>query len=274
MEKKKKIIVIPFAGLGNRMRVIASCVQIAKRDNRTLWMVWPKNAALGSDITDIFESIGVDYYVPPRWVHNILTFVYRHGAIIKYPKIYKLLSKAFFTSTIFDNDMNYKNQPKMEIKSDDKTILVANCFAFGEKQNYELFKFTEDIRTAFEREYMKISKPYIGVHIRRTDHVNLIKLSPLENYLNQINKCIQTNNKQKFYLATDDEKIRKYITELYGKRFYSSNHLLERVSKEGVYGAVIELLVLSKSYKIICSKISSYSDTAILIGDIKEVINV
>jgi hypothetical protein len=49
------------------------------------------------------------------------------------------------------------------------------------------------------------------------------------------------------------------------------NHKLSRADKEGVYAAVIELLLLSRATGMICSMISSYSNAAILIGDIKEV---
>jgi hypothetical protein len=270
--KKRKIIVIPSAGLGNRMRVLSSCVQIAIKDDRTLWIVWPNNAALGCDITDIFQSIGIDYYIPPKWIHFLLAQIYRHGAIKRFTKAYKLISRTFFDSSIFDEDTEHNNQPK--INRNDSAILVATCFAFGSGQNYKLFKFTDYLENEADREYKQIGEPYIGIHIRRTDHVELIKHSPLENYLTQIDRCILDNPRQKFFLATDDEETKIHLRDKYENLIYSLNHKLGRAYLEGIHGAVIELLLLSRSSKIICSKLSSYSDTAIALGNIKKIVNV
>jgi hypothetical protein len=272
VRKKKKIIVVTSAGLGNRMRVLSSCIQTAIKDDRTLWIVWPKNSTLGCDITDIFESIGINYYVPQKWIHYMIAQIYRHGAIRRFYKIYKLISRIFFDSSIFDADIEYNNQ--LESNINDKTILVATCFAFGSKHDYKLFNFTDYLKKKAEKEFQKINGPYIGIHIRRTDHVDIIQQSPLEKYMDQIDKSLLDHPTQKFFLATDDETVKNYLTHKYKRLIYTFNHTIGRIDIQGIYGAVIELLLLSKSTKLICSALSSYSDTAILIGDIKEVINV
>ena len=273
MVRKKKIVLILSAGLGNRMRVIASSIQYAKKHNRSVWIVWPKNSALGCGINDIFENIGINYKVPNKFIKFLLTQLFRHGVIRNYFKIYKRLFKILSIDSVFDDDMKYDNQPQMEINSN-KTVLITTCYAFGSDQDYKLFRFTDYIKNEVEKEYQKINGPYIGIHIRRTDHIDVIKHSPLENYLTQINKCILENPSQKFFLATDDGKTKEYLSKKYGERFYTINHKLGRGDLAGIQGAVIELLLLSKSSIIICSALSSYSDTAILLGNIKYIINI
>lgn len=270
MSKNKKIIVIPLAGLGNRMRMLSSCIQIAKRDNRTVWIVWPIDSDLGCDIYDIFKSVGVEYSVPPKLIHYILTKIYRIGAIKKYYKFYKLFSKLFSDSSIFDDDI-WKANRQLNVNQEVTTILVASCLAFNE-QDFKLFKFTDYLELESDREYKKIGNSYIGIHIRRTDHVNATMYSPDQNYLAQINSCIQNNPEQKFFLATDDWETKKYFEERYEKLIYTLDLKLGRKDLEGIHGAIIELILLSRSKKIICSAISSYSTAAVLLGDIRETI--
>lgn len=270
--KRKKLIVIPNAGLGNRMRVIASCVQIAKKENRELVMVWPKNAALNCDITDIFETIGLNYSTPSRLKSFFLSNIYRHGAVQKFSNIYKSVANVFSINSVFDADTIEGNMPKLN--PEDNTLIVATCFAFGTGQDYHSFKFDKNLREKTETEYKKIGDNYIGVHIRRTDHADLIKHSPFENYLAQMDKCIKENPSQKFFLATDNEETKTLLTQRYGERVYTFQHNVSRNNIEGVHGAIVELLLLSKSQKIICSTMSSFSDTAILLGNVEDVINV
>ncbi|MFD2937236.1 O-fucosyltransferase family protein [Spirosoma flavum] len=291
MAKKRKLIVIPQAGLGNRMRVLSSCIRLAIKDNRKLYIAWPINEALGCDMTDIFESIGIDYSVPPRWIQYLLTKIYRPGAINKYYTLFKLISKIFSDKSIFDDDIiDYKTNKlkKIAFNSNDATILVASCLAFGnynEQSSYDeylkdeesrlffkFFKFNDHIERKVNKEYHRIGEPFIGIHIRRTDHVDLIKQNPIENYLKQIDKAISENKVQKFFLATDDINIKNTFINKYGNRIYTFNSKLNRNNVEGIHGAVIELILLSLSSKIICSIISSYSNAAVLIGAPKEVL--
>jgi len=250
VSKKKNLIAVPSAGLGNRMRVLSSCIQIAKKDQRDLYIAWPQNAALGCGIIDIFKSIGFDYKVPSKFRYFLLTQIYRHGAILKFPGVYKFFSRIFFDDAIFDIDTEFA-QPKLN--SEDASILIATCFSFGDKEDFRDFRFTDYLENRTDLEYQKIGVPYIGIHIRRTDHVDLIKHSPFENYLTHIDKCLAEIPAQKFYLATDDDETKKFLKERYGNSLHLFDHKLGRGDLEGIYGAVI--------------------DTAISIGGITEILH-
>lgn len=270
MDKKRKLIIIPLGGLGNRMRVISSCVEIAKRDNRSVWIVWPINEDLGCDIVDIFESIGIDYSVPPRWIHYLLTRFYRLSAISRFYRAYKWLSGIFFDKSVFDRDI-WESNTDIKIDSNASTLLVATCLAFND-QDFSLFRFIDYLKNKVDLEYGRIGEKYIGVHIRRTDHANTIKHSPDKNYFSQIDKCLSENPRIIFFLASDDEETKTVFKKKYLDRIYTLNYKLARNDLEGIYGGVVELILLSKSSKIICSVISSYSMAAISIGNIKDVI--
>lgn len=293
MIKRKKLVVVPLAGLGNRMRVLSKCVQIAKDENRSLYVAWPINSALGCSITDIFESIGVEYFTPPKWINTLLTQIYRTGAIKRFFPLYKIVSKFFFDNSVFDDDIVDDRLMKvkpLKLNNQHTKLLVATCLSFSEdnessnwndylknensRQLFKNFRFTDHLNNKIDEEYLKLSNNYIGIHIRRTDHATVIKYSPIENYLKHIDKCLTINPTQKFFLATDDEVIKKFIFNKYKGLVYIFNSKLGRGDAEGIYGGIIELMLLSKSVKIICSMISSYSSAAILIGDIHEVMYV
>lgn len=272
--KSNKITVVPLAGLGNRMRVIASSVAVAKRYDLKLYIAWQINNDLGCDIKDIFSSIGLDYSTPSRISFLIISNFYRFGAINKFYNSYKLLSKMIYTNSYFDKDLkNIKSNNGLVLNGNYNDILIASCYGFEETLKLKDFVLTKYLQNKVDEEYKKIGGNYIGIHIRRTDHIDLIKLSPLHLYTDQIEFFIKENPLQKFFLATDDEGVKKTITDEY-KSIFSLDIKLGRDSIEGIHGGVIELYLLSKSCKIICSKISSYSNTAILIGDINDVIYV
>ncbi|TLV03711.1 hypothetical protein [Dyadobacter luticola] len=270
MAKKKKLIVIPLAGLGNRMRTLASSVQIAKRDNRELCVVWPVNADLGCDITDIFESIGMPYTRPSRFVNFLLSNLYRLTLISKFFGLYKLFSKLFADYSVFDDDI-YGAKNKLEISNEYDTILVASCLSFS-TQDYSLFRFNVNLRNEVARETAKIGQEYIGIHIRRTDHKDTIQHSPDENYLKHIDHCILANPQQKFFLATDDLPTKAFFTSHYEGRIFTLDSKMGRGNLEGINAAIVEMLMLSQSTKLLCSAISSFSTAAILLGNIRDVV--
>jgi len=291
MVTKKKIIVVPQAGLGNRMRVLASAVQLAKRDNRELVIAWPVNEALGCELTDIFQSIGMEYSVPPQWLNLLLTNIYRPGTNSRFYGFLKFFSKLFSGQTLFDSDIrdDQTNRVKqLKISSEESTVLVATCFPFGDQaveetyndymKNEELaeqfanFKFSEILKERVKQEYQKIGEQYVGIHIRRTDHVHTTRDSPDENYIVQIDRYLAENPTQKFLLATDDEPTKVFFKQKYGELMHVFNHKIGRDDLEGIYGGVVELLMLAHSSKIICSCKSSYSNTAIVLGGIKEIV--
>lgn len=286
MMRKKKLLVVPLAGLGNRMRVLSSCIQIAQKEGYELSVAWPVNDELGCELEDVFESIGYQYTVPSKWKQKILTNVYRTGLLNKYYGAFKFLSGLFYSRSVFDKDIKNFNQAK--INSDDSDVIVASCMAFSNdsftpitlvdflkneanRDHFKRFVFNPKLVKQVDDEFSKIGEPYVGIHIRRTDHADIIKHSPDQNFIEKIDAIIADHPNQKFFLATDDPAVKKFYQAKYEGRIFTVNHKLSRVDVEGVYGAVIELLLLSRANGMICSMISSYSNAAILIGDIKNV---
>jgi hypothetical protein len=103
----------------------------------------------------------------------------------------------------------------------------------------------------------KTSMP--AVHIRRTDHINCIEKSPLEAF----QKAIARETSGKFYLATDEHKVKEMLYDYFGGNVITGcNNLYGRIEKETQGYGVVEWCLLHKFYTILASDGSSYSELA------------
>ena len=109
----------------------------------------------------------------------------------------------------------------------------------------------------------------IGVHIRRTDHVESIENSPTELFYSKMNSIMEECNTI-FYVATDDQTVLDEIS----KSFPVINHIcfsdkITRISSNGMKDAYVDMLCLSKCEKIYGSFNSTFSAMAGIIGNIE-----
>jgi hypothetical protein len=100
----------------------------------------------------------------------------------------------------------------------------------------------------------------IGIHIRRTDHLNCIKASPLPAFEAKINELLV--NDEKFFLATDEIQVKNRFKELYSTSLITPINTLGRMTKEQQQHGVIDWLLLQKCSKIVASRGSSFSELA------------
>jgi hypothetical protein len=95
---------------------------------------------------------------------------------------------------------------------------------------------------------------YIGLHIRRTDHVKCIAASPLPAF----QAVVAENPGKKFFLATDDTAVK----DLFGDSVVSPIRTLGRMTIEQQQMGVVDWLLLHKCKKIYASAGSSFSELA------------
>ena len=102
----------------------------------------------------------------------------------------------------------------------------------------------------------------IGIHIRRTDHLNCIKASPLPAFEAKIGELVEKNPDEKFFLATDEIQVKNRFKELYTTSLITPIQCLGRFTKEQQQHGVIDWLLLQKCSKIVASRGSSFSELA------------
>jgi hypothetical protein len=101
-------------------------------------------------------------------------------------------------------------------------------------------------------------KPHLGIHIRNVGF-NTLQVSQI--YEKEIKSFLGP-----FYLATDDEEVKRYFTSKYEGRAECAKVTLGRISITAQLDGLLEWLVLSKCKVIIATSGSSYSELASLLG--------
>jgi hypothetical protein len=123
----------------------------------------------------------------------------------------------------------------------------------------QVMPYLETIATS----QMTFTRP-IGIHIRRTDHLNCIQASPLPAFETKVNSLLEDNPDQKFFLASDEINVKNKFKELYAGSITSPIYTLGRITKEQQQHGIVDWLLLHKCSKILASRGSSFSELAAL----------
>ena len=266
---KSEIILVPYGGLCNRMRCMAGAYTIALNYGVNLIVKWRNNNECKVDFDELFETIeltGIE--VQPINLYNIGLFKSRWINLY----LPSLLRRFEFDRQIIL--MSWKQQD------------LINSYNFAEGRTYiyscysmtahyplkRMFKPREHILQKIKEYTLQFSTNTIGVHIRRTDHIKAMAAYSVEDYVSEMDGLLNENPEIKFYLATDDEGVKRKITDKFGDRIITQQTRLSRSDYEGMVGSVVDLWVLSATQKIIGSYGSSYSELAAELGGIEMVL--
>lgn len=77
------------------------------------------------------------------------------------------------------------------------------------------------------------SERTIGMHIRRTDHTEAIRNSPIEAFTNRMNDELKLRPATKFYVATDDQDVKQALLAQYPNNVISPSWELRRDTSKG-----------------------------------------
>ena len=126
-------------------------------------------------------------------------------------------------------------------------------------QSIKILPFLES--EAYAESY-KIPPKCIGIHIRRTDHTNCIKASPLSAFERKISELLEKDPTLVFFLSTDDMEVKRNFQAMFGPSILSPVQSLGRFTKEQQLYGIIDWLLLQKCSKILASQGSSFSELA------------
>lgn len=272
------IIVNPNAGLANRMRVINSCLFLAKQNNqKRIQVLWEQNQILNATFNDLFIPInGVEIiersfflnyfmkYSDNKNESNSLRSSVKKNILGFFAKQYKYYNDELITPFRFNDE--YWN-------SGHKKVILNTCEDFytltNETNFYHLFKPVENIKKRIDLQRQRFSQGTVGIHIRRTDNIQSVLVSKTELFLNEVEQILRLKPDTSFYLSTDAPDIE----DLFKKRFGAAILTLEgkdlsRSSKQGMEDAVVDLYCLSNTRFILGSYWSSFGYVASLINNI------
>jgi hypothetical protein len=253
----KTLHLLPYGGLCNRLNAMASCVNLIQDKNITLNIYWDNNNDLAADIDDLFiiSNVKEVKYIKLRWYH-VLYFRSRKTNLF-IPTLLRLIMNVNQIT-----DWSTSKGPMLpELKG--KNNYVSTCHSVGQNINISYFLSLHTKILGILNDIIKqFGDHVIGVHIRRGDHQRAIDASPLDSFINKMDKAIEENKKIKFYLATDSLDIKTLLNNKYGNKIITNETILERNSLNGMVGAVVDLWALGRTQKIIGSKFSMFSQVA------------
>jgi hypothetical protein len=267
------IYIEPCAGLGNRFIGIACAYYAAKELHSPLTVVWKRESVMGTRASSL---IRLPSDIP---VIEINQCGYRKGKLdhLKGTVILSALHNKCGLSLSCDditalyNHGGFENVKALISRQENVYIKATNPF-------YDLS--TVDNPLGFIRPAPAITEKVvatigskasscIGVHVRRTDHLEAIANSPLELFEKRMTEFINADPQTKFYVATDDNSVLNELSAKFPDRIVTlADKCLSRDSEQGIIDAYTEMLCLSRCQRIIGSFNSTFSSMAAAIGNI------
>ena len=256
------VIIQPSGGLCNRMRVINSSLELAKRKNTKLLVLWYCADELNAPFESLFE---------PVEEFQVINFT----SLKDLRKLwYQLTARTKISNADIENN---KTDGILHQDFFDSIKLPAYIFTwehfYPADEYFQLFKPTAELQRRIDEVTKHFTSDMVSVHIRRTDQVTSIAYSKTENFIDLMNREIAANPDVKFFLATDDKEEEALLRKTFPGRIVSNeNRTLRRDSLDGMYDALLDLYCLASCKKIIGSYYSSFTDTAAALGHIPKLI--
>ena len=260
----KRVAVIPYAGLCNRMRAIASAITIAKRMKAETMVYWNYTWDCSAHFSDLFEDIsveGVKLIENSSFMHKV--------RMRKYLKLPYLMQKMCYDQVIYDFDRNKKGDiySLLHFK---RSLLLHSCYIMCDYDDLgSIFHPSAAVCRELDKVTSSFSKNTIGVHVRGTDHTLAKSHSTVENFMRLMENALDADEKVNFYLATDEQDVKEMMCQRFGDRIITHQTTLNRNSLEGMIGGVVDLFALSRTSRVIGSCGSSYSEVAAELGHIE-----
>jgi hypothetical protein len=238
--------------LANRLKAHVAATLYAATTGRSLLVRWRRNAACGAQFQDLFEWSGQSR--GPFLSLKLLRFPGIHA------HVGELLERDHAADlVVLDSRWQWITQQQL--------WPVAG-------RRRDEWRPGLQVRGPIESEVHRITDGWptsvIGMHIRRGDFSQMTGwLVPVEKYVEGLADCLRESPAEsKVFVATDatDDEIRPVI-DLLGSRLVRTRSSA-RDTVEGVSGALVDLLCLSRTKRLLLTPRSSFGEMAALIGDV------
>lgn len=250
------IVLLPYGGLGNRIRSINSAIEISKVFNHKLIVFWVKNRELGCKFNELFKKIEDIDLIEVNSSFDL-----------------RLIYHRFTADKYIDHKESKELQGNnFEAFKKHNSIFIKSCHKFYNYNNMNCFKPIDNINKVIESFTDKFDSNTIGLHIRRTDNHKAIQISSFDKFIKIIDYELNNNPSTNFYLATDSIEIERTLKEYYGDIMIIYKKELNRKTRDGMIGSLIDLICLSKTKLIYGSYWSSFSDIAAEINNTKKIV--
>lgn len=264
------LFIEPCAGLANRMLAFASAYHYARQNGHDVKVLWNTDTALGICMDKLFklplatEAIAITY-APYRkqpmfrCKSELLTRYYQHKSQI-------FLDRNEIMENRIGKELNFesifKENQYIYIKSFCELEKITDSTIFN------IFEPTEEVEKRGASAFQQIKGSTIGMHIRRTDHVEAIQNSPIELFIQKADILLNEDKDITIFLATDDADVEGQLKYKYGESIIvHEGKQFSRQNSQGMMDGLIDMLCLSKCRKIYGSYGSTFGKVASYLGN-------
>src|SRR5690242_19748234 len=200
MNEQGTITLIPTSGLGNRLRIMATSIKLARDGNKKLQIYWDRNPELNASFDKLFErpSLISVKPIPIRfkiWIKMMPFSSKLFGFENWYLSLFRF-DFVFVDKMIADVLHNKINLQKEINKA--KMILICSCeeVNYCDISDYQVFKPVAAIQKEIDNLVVQFNTATIGIHIRSNDHLASIKNSPFFLFENKISEELRINRSE------------------------------------------------------------------------------
>ena len=233
-------------GFCNRFRAIVSAVLWAEDIGARLEIYWPVEKG--------HMASPLEHLIDPR---SITGLTYVHNGYIRAKQVlsvedmkasiqasaYEVIIQSY---SMFHDDLVYKTERGLAALRKIQIVSSLNDIA------------NTIMPSPFVGLHGDFVGNFVGLHIRRTDHVKCIAASPLSAF----EKVVAENSGTRFLLATDDAEVKGRFCELFGEAIVSPVETLGRITENQQEMGVVDWILLQRCQKIYASAGSSFSELA------------
>lgn len=263
-------MVEPFAGLGNRMRVIASAVVLASAVERPLEIYWIRRSDLNASFDDLFERSSAFTVFEDlgrlRWTRR----THQVGAARRLAAAVAN-SVAGVSCCIGENDFPRIWRGEIDLMAlarRERRLYIKTCEELGATDGaFQHLIPIPPLRRRIDSVTSRFTPRTVGVHVRGTDHPTARLESPLDAFTAAMDAELAREPETSFFLCTDEPSVERDFSVRYpGRILTHSPKALARNSQAAIEDAAIDLFALSRTNKILGSHRSSFSDVAARVG--------
>jgi hypothetical protein len=260
----RRLTVEPTAGLGNRLRVLDSAVALARAVDAPLRLVWTRTPDCGAPFATLFEAPDEIEVVERSWsmsrVYRGIGAGLRYRPLLKQPDVEARCRAGFEFTSLRDSAYPY----------------ILTCSRFMPAAGVvRTLRPAGAIAAAVARVSARFDPYTIGVHGRRRDHGEAIARSPTPAFVAAMRAHVELEPRTAFYVASDDPAFAVALHVAFGERVVTRPHKLDRADPAAIADAVVDLLCLARTSRVLGSWESSFSEMAAETGGVPlEVIDV
>lgn len=276
---RPRLTFVPTGGLGNRIRALDAAIRLTASCDASIRVLWFRDWQCPCSFQKLFSFVRFteDELPFPHDFHCIEAAGWRYFGYER-PRKENLYLPFGFQLFRFDRRMYENEVPRRMEKAFDfagwlrqgREVYLGSYDAFmGECPGRMLPWFVPSAKVEAEIAPLaaEFSGRMIGLHIRRTDNLRSIDVSPTDLFIRRMERLLAEDPSTRFFLATDSVAEREMLMSAFGRdRFVVPDYAPGRASVVDIRRALAEMYLLSRCDFVIGSFWSSFSKVAASLG--------